>query len=240
MLGLRGLSALPSGSSRTSFRIHHTYHKIGGRTRVLPVRAEAEKNVNVVTPKKSKWHTEHGLVLPITYPQVPDFLKIFHWRVWPVYLLDCFFKKRLRSAIAISICFYLTRSQSLDVFNSLHVNMQLMGLRGRSLYLEAQMTGAYDEQLARPIDEGFSDVARRGREQLLQGARDGMRAARGRVSNMTLEITIDPILLPGAMSLLEQVGDFYFATNNASSSATSATNHRAKIYFLPNKPNKAS
>ena len=47
-----------------------------------------------------------------------------------------------------------------------------------------------------------------GKEKLLYAAREGLRTARGRVSLIHPDIAIEPVLLPGAMALLEQAGEY--------------------------------
>lgn len=85
---------------------------------------------------------------------------------------------------------------------------QLLGLRGRDLYLEVQIAGAHDEMISRDLEAAYSSVARLGREKLLFAAREGLRAARGRISNVHPDTAIEPVLLPGAMALLEQNGHY--------------------------------
>lgn len=85
---------------------------------------------------------------------------------------------------------------------------QLLGLRGRDLYLEAQIAGAHDDMISRDLEAAYSSVARLGKEKLLFAAREGLRAARGRVSNVHADTAIEPVLLPGAMALLEQNGHY--------------------------------
>ena len=48
-----------------------------------------------------------------------------------------------------------------------------------------------------------------GKEKLLFAAREGLRAVRGRVSLVPPEVTVEPVLLAGAMALLEQVGGWW-------------------------------
>ena len=85
---------------------------------------------------------------------------------------------------------------------------QLLGLRGRDLYLEVQIAGAHDEMISRDLEAAYSSVARLGREKLLFAAREGLRTARGRISNVHPDTAIEPVLLPGAMALLEQNGHY--------------------------------
>ena len=55
-------------------------------------------------------------------------------------------------------------------------------------------------------------MAKLGKEKLLFAAREGLRSVRGRVSLAPPETSIEPVLLAGAMALLEQVrGDILLA-----------------------------
>lgn len=82
---------------------------------------------------------------------------------------------------------------------------QVLGLKGRDLYLDPIITQAYDELFHRELHPGFSAIAKLGKEKLLFAAREGLRNAKGRVSLAHPDITIEPVLLPGTMALLNQV-----------------------------------
>lgn len=76
------------------------------------------------------------------------------------------------------------------------------------MYVEPQINTAYEELFSTPLEEGYSNVAKLGKEKLLFAAREGLRGVRGRVSLVPSEISIEPVLLAGAMALLEQVGQY--------------------------------
>eukprot|EP00890_Picochlorum_soloecismus_P000972 jgi/Picsp_1/1876/NSC_05342-R1_domain protein len=82
---------------------------------------------------------------------------------------------------------------------------QILGLKGRDLYLDPIINTAYDESFHRELDAGYSAIAKLGKEKLLFAAREGLRRVRGRVSLVHPDVTIEPVLLPGAMALLNQV-----------------------------------
>jgi hypothetical protein len=81
--------------------------------------------------------------------------------------------------------------------------LQLLGFKGRDVS-ELQITGAYEDLLASELDPAFSTVARMGREKLLYAAREGLRSARGRLGAIHPNVSIEAVLLPGAMALLQQ------------------------------------
>jgi len=83
--------------------------------------------------------------------------------------------------------------------------MQILGLKGRDLYLDPIINTAYDELFHRELDSGYSAIAKLGKEKLLFAAREGLRRVRGRVSLVHPDVTIEPVLLPGAMALMNQV-----------------------------------
>ncbi|GAB4822278.1 hypothetical protein N2152v2_009324 [Parachlorella kessleri] len=85
---------------------------------------------------------------------------------------------------------------------------RLLGLKGREMYLEPQVGVAYEELFHTPLEEGYSNVAKLGKEKLLFAAREGLRSVRGRVTLGPPETSIEPVLLAGAMALLEQVGEY--------------------------------
>lgn len=64
---------------------------------------------------------------------------------------------------------------------------------------------AYDDLLNTPLEEGYSELARLGKEKLLFAARDRVRGVRGRVALLSPTVQVEPLLLPGAMALLHQV-----------------------------------
>ena len=85
---------------------------------------------------------------------------------------------------------------------------QILGLWGRDFYLAPQIDTAADDLAAFELDPSYSSVARLGKEKLLFAARDGLRTAKGRVSLVHPDIPIEPVLLPGAMAMLEQAGQY--------------------------------
>ncbi|KAG7666648.1 putative Protein ACCUMULATION AND REPLICATION OF CHLOROPLASTS 6, chloroplastic [Nannochloris sp. 'desiccata'] len=85
---------------------------------------------------------------------------------------------------------------------------QLLNLRGRDFYLDPQITSAHDDLTAFDLDASYSSVARLGKEKMLFAAREGLRTAKGRVSLIHPDIAVEPVLLPGAMALLEQAGQY--------------------------------
>lgn len=74
--------------------------------------------------------------------------------------------------------------------------------------MDPQITNAHDDLFSNELDAAYSSVARLGKEKLLFAAREGLRIARGRVSLIHPDIAIEPVLLPGAMALLEQAGEY--------------------------------
>ena len=86
--------------------------------------------------------------------------------------------------------------------------IQLLNLRGRDFYLDPQINGAYENLTAFDLDASYSSVARLGKEKMLFAAREGLRTAKGRVSLIHPDIAVEPVLLPGAMALLEQAGQY--------------------------------
>lgn len=82
-----------------------------------------------------------------------------------------------------------------------------MGLRGRDSYLDPQILAAYEALAAAPIEEGYSEKAADGRSYLLQEAVDALRRSKGRGTAVHEKgIDVEWALLPGALSLLEEVG----------------------------------
>eukprot|EP00887_Chlorella_sp_A99_P003207 scaffold9.g3207.t1 len=108
---------------------------------------------------------------------------------------------------------------------------QLLGLRWRETLIDpqarrvrlvdsrgtarGQILGAYEDLSHLPLQEGYTQLAWRGKEKLLFAARDGLRTARGQTSALPRELSLDPLLLPGAMALLEQVGEHKLAVTLA-------------------------
>jgi tetratricopeptide (TPR) repeat protein len=84
----------------------------------------------------------------------------------------------------------------------------LLGLRGREIYLDPMITAAHDDVFTNELDPSYSSVSRLGKEKLLYAAREGLRAVRGRASLVHPDIHIEPALLPGALALLEQSGQY--------------------------------
>ncbi|KAK9906858.1 hypothetical protein WJX75_009282 [Coccomyxa subellipsoidea] len=84
---------------------------------------------------------------------------------------------------------------------------QLLGLRGRDSYLDPQILAAYEALAAAPIEEGFSARAAEGRTCLLQAAVDELRRSKGRGTIQERGIDIEWALLPGALALLQEVGE---------------------------------
>jgi hypothetical protein len=83
--------------------------------------------------------------------------------------------------------------------------VQLLGLRGRDSYLDPQILAAYEALAAAPIEEGFSEKAADGRTCLLQEAVDALRRGKGGRPVQEKSINVEWALLPGALSLLEEV-----------------------------------
>lgn len=85
---------------------------------------------------------------------------------------------------------------------------QILGLRGREIWLDPLITAAHDELFAMDLDPSYSSVARLGKEKILYAAREGLRAVRGRVSLIHPDTRLEPALLPGVLALLEQAGEY--------------------------------
>ena len=93
---------------------------------------------------------------------------------------------------------------------------QLLGLHGRD-YLDAQIISAYEELASAPPPPGFSRRALDGRGLLLQEALQQLRAARGAAARAGAPrdappgppagLALDAPLLPGALALLQEVGE---------------------------------
>lgn len=81
----------------------------------------------------------------------------------------------------------------------------VLGLKGRDLYLDPVIANAYDDLFHQQMHPGYSAIAKLGKEKLLFAAREGLRNVKGRVSLLHPDVTIEPVLLPGAMALLNQV-----------------------------------
>ena len=95
--------------------------------------------------------------------------------------------------------------------------IQLLGLHGRD-YLDAQIISAYEELASAPPPPGFSRRALDGRGLLLQEALQQLRAARGAAARAGAPrdalhagppagLALDAPLLPGALALLQEVGE---------------------------------
>lgn len=84
----------------------------------------------------------------------------------------------------------------------------MLGLKGRDLYLDPIINSAYDELFHQTLNPGYSTIAKLGKEKLLFAARDALRSVRGRVSLVHPDVTIEPVLLPGTMALLNQLGHY--------------------------------
>lgn len=85
---------------------------------------------------------------------------------------------------------------------------QILGLRGREIWLDPLITAAHDDLFSLEIDGSYSSVARLGKEKILYAAREGLRSVRGRVSLIHPDTRLEPALLPGALALLEQTGEY--------------------------------
>ena len=84
----------------------------------------------------------------------------------------------------------------------------MLGLRGRDLYLDPIVNTAYDDLFHQPLNPGYSAIAKLGKEKLLYAAREALRSVRGRVSLIHPDVTVEPVLLPGTMALLNQLGHY--------------------------------
>lgn len=84
----------------------------------------------------------------------------------------------------------------------------MLGLKGRDLYLDPIINSAYDELFHQTLNPGYSAIAKLGKEKLLFAAREALRSVRGRVSLVHPDVTIEPVLLPGTMALLNQLGHY--------------------------------
>lgn len=84
----------------------------------------------------------------------------------------------------------------------------MLGLRGRDLYLDPIVNTAYDDLFHQPLNPGYSAIAKLGKEKLLYAAREALRSVRGRVSLVHPDVTVEPVLLPGTMALLNQLGHY--------------------------------
>lgn len=82
----------------------------------------------------------------------------------------------------------------------------MLGLRGRDLYLDPIVNTAYDDLFHQSLNPGYSAIAKLGKEKLLYAAREALRSVRGRVSLVHPDVTVEPVLLPGTMALLNQLG----------------------------------
>ena len=84
----------------------------------------------------------------------------------------------------------------------------MLGLRGRDLYLDPIVNTAYDDLFHQGLNPGYSAIAKLGKEKLLFAAREALRSVRGRVSLVHPDVTVEPVLLPGTMALLNQLGHY--------------------------------
>lgn len=84
----------------------------------------------------------------------------------------------------------------------------MLGLKGRDLYLDPIINSAYDELFHQSLNPGYSAIAKLGKEKILFAAREALRSVRGRVSLVHPDVTIEPVLLPGSMALLNQLGHY--------------------------------
>ncbi|KFM25195.1 hypothetical protein F751_6150 [Auxenochlorella protothecoides] len=82
---------------------------------------------------------------------------------------------------------------------------RLLGLGNRELCSESHIQRAHDALAEEELEAGYSPLARLGRDKLLYAAREGLRSARGRVRTLAPDIAIEPLLLPGALALLQQL-----------------------------------
>ncbi|KAI8110111.1 hypothetical protein M9435_001790 [Picochlorum sp. BPE23] len=85
---------------------------------------------------------------------------------------------------------------------------QMLGLKGRDLYLDPIINTAYDDLFHQALNPGYSAIAKLGKEKLLFAAREALRSVKGRVSLVHPDVTVEPVLLPGTMALLNQLGHY--------------------------------
>ncbi|PSC67149.1 ACCUMULATION AND REPLICATION OF CHLOROPLASTS chloroplastic [Micractinium conductrix] len=90
----------------------------------------------------------------------------------------------------------------------IQTGLQLLGLEDATLLLGPQIEAAYDDLLNTPLEEGYSELARLGKEKLLFAARERLRAVRGRTALLSASVAVEPLLLAGAMALLHQVRQY--------------------------------
>ncbi|KAK9818230.1 hypothetical protein WJX72_009142 [[Myrmecia] bisecta] len=85
---------------------------------------------------------------------------------------------------------------------------QLLGLRGRESYLESQIAAAVEELAQTPLEEGYSQRVQEGKLLILQEAAGQLRQNRGREPEDVQGLVVEWDLLPGALALLQEVGEF--------------------------------
>ncbi|KAI3429327.1 hypothetical protein D9Q98_005422 [Chlorella vulgaris] len=89
---------------------------------------------------------------------------------------------------------------------TLHVNhAELLGLQGVQLPTQPVVEKAYAALMNTPLEEGYSELARLGKERLLEGARSRLSEVQGRTALLSPNVQVEPLLLPGAMALLQQI-----------------------------------
>uniref|UniRef100_A0A1D2AC58 Plastid division protein CDP1-like 1st alpha solenoid domain-containing protein n=1 Tax=Auxenochlorella protothecoides TaxID=3075 RepID=A0A1D2AC58_AUXPR len=98
---------------------------------------------------------------------------------------------------------------------------KLLGLGNRELCSESHIQRAHDALAEEELEAGYSPLARLGRDKLLYAAREGLRSARGRVRTLAPDIAIEPLLLPGALALLQQVGAYDLVVEAAAAAPAS-------------------
>eukprot|EP00889_Picochlorum_renovo_P006129 jgi/Picre1/33159/NNA_008484.t1 len=83
-----------------------------------------------------------------------------------------------------------------------------VGTEGQDLYLDPIINTAYDDLFHQALNPGYSAIAKLGKEKLLFAAREALRSVKGRVSLVHPDVTVEPVLLPGTMALLNQLGHY--------------------------------
>ncbi|CAL5227691.1 g10699 [Coccomyxa viridis] len=98
-------------------------------------------------------------------------------------------------------------ADSPNISANVRIKGRLLGLRGRDSYLDPQILAAYESLAAEPIEEGFSQRASDGRLLLLEEVFQDLRRSKGRGSIQSKGIDVEWNLLPGALALLQEVGE---------------------------------
>ncbi|KAL3148377.1 hypothetical protein ABBQ38_013833 [Trebouxia sp. C0009 RCD-2024] len=84
--------------------------------------------------------------------------------------------------------------------------MQFLGLKGRESYLEPQILSAYEELASTVVEEGYSSRVQDGKLRILEQAADEVRVQG--VTGRSSEIQVQWDDLPGALALLQEVGEY--------------------------------